>query len=137
MSEDLEAGHARQREHRPEDRAAQAEDEEERSQVAEQQVLGHVHEEELLLAEGVERRDQGDEHEGEPGAEADDAPALYRRSALSQRPDPPDVEEPDGERRHDLERLEGPARQQRRSGFHGRSLGAAAQAYSGACTARW
>jgi hypothetical protein len=80
-------------------------------------VLDHVHEQELLLAELVDRRDERDENEEEARAEAPDAPRGDRRARRAQRPDPPRLEQANEQRGDDLQRLEVPTGQERRR-FH-------------------
>ena len=105
-------------EDRPEDRPVQTGEHRERRQVAEQDVLEHVEAEELLLAEDVDRRDEREEDEGEAEPEHPGAPALDGRAAPPQSPHPPRVEQGDDEGRHELQRLQRPARQDRGRGVH-------------------
>ena len=55
MGQEAEAPHAGQGQHRPEDRPGETRNEGERCEVAEEDVLDHVDEEELLLAERIDR----------------------------------------------------------------------------------
>ena len=100
-------------EQRPEQRAREAGDDRERCELADQHVLHHVYEEELLLSPGVDRREKRQREQHEAGAKRHTAPRGDRRSALRKRVGTPVVEERrprDGEER---ERVERPARQQR------------------------
>ena len=70
---------------RREDRPGEAEDEQQRGDVAEQQVLAHVGDEQLL-GEVVERADEGHEHDHEAAVEADLPPRRRRPPLAAQRP---------------------------------------------------
>src|SRR5262249_27259711 len=87
-------------------------------QVAEEDVLDHVEAQELLLPEGVERRRERDEEERHARAERPDAPSRRSGAAAAKRADAPRVEAGNGGERDELQRLERPARQERRPGVH-------------------
>ena len=70
---------------RREDRPGEPEDEQQRGDVAEQQVLAHVGDEQLL-GEIVERADEGHEHDHEAAVEADLPPPRRRPPLAAQRP---------------------------------------------------
>ena len=55
-----------QRKDRPQDLSRHPDDEAERREIAEQHVLHHVHEEEVLLAERVDRRVEREHDERDP-----------------------------------------------------------------------
>ena len=75
-----------QREHRPQHLPGQPEHEAERREVAEDHVLRHVHEEEVLLAERVDRRVERQHDERDPRPEAARRqPGTGRPSAASVR----------------------------------------------------
>ena len=99
----------REREDGPQDRAGQAREEAERREVAEDDVLGHVHREELVLAPGRERRDERDEHEDEAGREEAIRQVGRDDPAGAQAPHPRRVERRDERERHELQRLEAEA----------------------------
>src|SRR6266571_3903646 len=110
------------REDRPQDRASQPGDDRERGEVAEEHVLDHVEAQELLLTERVDRRDERDEDESEPRPERPHAPARNLGPARAEVADAPPVQERDDEEGDDLERLKGPARQERWTNVHVTSL---------------
>jgi hypothetical protein len=96
---------------RPEDPLRQRERERDRREVGDQQVLDHVERRELL-AEPVDRADQRDEQQRDPGPpERRPAPPGRPRPTLPPRRPPP---EPVGQRvreqRSDHHRREGPRR---------------------------
>src|ERR671934_1623232 len=97
------------RERRPQDRSRQSGEERERREIAEQHVLQHV-EREHPLAECVHRRNERYEQREDPEREQEDPPARHGRPALAQRQDAARVQCSDDERRHDLKRVERPAR---------------------------
>jgi hypothetical protein len=84
------------------DHPCEAEDEQDRHEVEQDEVLDHVHHEELL-AEPVDRRHQGGEHEDEAAHEADQPPSRcgVRPSLAADRAPPADVEEPEDRREGD------------------------------------
>ncbi len=100
-------------EQRLQHRTGQADDETERRQIADQNVLEHVHEQELGR-EGVDRRDQREQDERKAEPEDQTPPGGHRRAAAVQRPRALPVEERQERRGHELPGLERPARQQRR-----------------------
>ena len=55
MAEDAQPADVGQRQHGPQDRPGQPRHDQQRRQVADDDVLDHVHEQELLLAERVDR----------------------------------------------------------------------------------
>ena len=100
-------------EERTKQRARQPGDDRQRRELSEQHVLRHVHEEELLLAPRVERREErkGDERQADPERPA--APGGDGRSATRERPCAAVIEEAAEGDGDDCERIERPARQQR------------------------
>src|SRR5207302_5251738 len=78
----------------------------------------HVEEEEVLLAEGVDRRVEREDDEHDPRPEAEPPPARHGAALARQRPRAAEVEERHDHRRDDLQRLERPGGEQRR-GSHG------------------
>ena len=98
-----------QRQHGPEHRPGQTRDEAERRQIAQQDVLTHVDEEEVLLAERVDRRVERHDHERDPEPEEELAPARHRLPAPREGAAAPQVGVRGKERGHELERLEVPA----------------------------
>ena len=97
-----------QREHGPEHGPRQPGDEAERRQVAEDHVLAHVDEEEVLLAELVDRRVERDHDERDPEPEEELPTLRDRQAAARERARAAQIEDRDDERRHDLERLQVP-----------------------------
>ena len=110
VGEEPEAVDRLQREHGPQHGPCQAGDEAERREVAEQHVLAHVDEEEVLLAELVDRRVERDHDERDPEPEEELPPSRHRQPAAREVPRPAQVEHRDDERRDELERLEVPGR---------------------------
>jgi len=100
-------------EDRAQHRPRQPRDEAEGREVAEDHVLEHVREEELLLAEGVERRGEREDDEGDPEPEEAAAPAGHGRTAASERAGAARVEDAGEHGGRELERVERPAREQR------------------------
>ena len=78
VGEDLEAVEDADREDRLQQRAGQAEDEQQRGDVAEQQVLAHVGDDQLL-GDVADRGEEGDRDRQQAGAEAELAPERHRR----------------------------------------------------------
>ena len=109
-----ESHHAGKREHRPKERSGQAGEEAQRSEVADEQVLRHVEREELLLADLRDRRGDGDDEQRDAEREERDAPAGNGLLATRERARADGVRDRDEHDRRELERLERPARQQRR-----------------------
>src|SRR5205823_11324701 len=97
-----------EREHRPQHRPGQPRDEAERREIAEDDVLEHVHELEVLLAERVDRgvERNHDQRDSEPEEEL--PPAVHRLAAVLQGPRAPVVEERGDDRRDELKRLDVP-----------------------------
>ena len=112
-----------QRQHRAQDRPRQARDHEQRREVADDDVLDHVDEEELLLAEGVDRRHHDEEEECQPAPEAPHAPARHGLAALGERADAAVVEDSYQRQTRELDRVERPAGQRRDRGNRAVSLG--------------
>ncbi len=108
MGEEAEPVDRLQREHGPEHGPGQAGDEAERRQVAEDHVLAHVDEEEVLLAELVHRGVERDHDEGDPEPEQELPARRHRPAAARERARPAQVEHRHEQRRHDLQRLEVP-----------------------------
>jgi hypothetical protein len=75
-------------------------------------VLRHVEREELLLADGSQRRRDGDEEQHEPEREEPDAPARHGLPAAGERSGTHAVGNRDQHDRCELERIERPAREQ-------------------------
>ena len=100
-------------EQRAEQRARQPGDDRQRRQLPEQNVLRHVHEEELLLAPRIERREERDRDQAEADAERPAAPAGDRAPAAGERVRAAVVGERGEGDRDDGERIERPARQHR------------------------
>src|SRR5205085_2946352 len=100
--------------HRPQDLAVQPEYEAERREVAEDHVLRHVEEEEVLLAERVDRRVERQHDETDPGPKEPSPPRRYRPALRRERPRSPQVEARRDDGRHHLERLERPRAEKRR-----------------------
>jgi hypothetical protein len=96
------------REHRPEDRAREADDERERREIADDHVLEHVREEELLLPESIERRHERQEQEHERRCEGRLPPPRHGRAAARERSSPFEVHEGAERDRRELERVERP-----------------------------
>ena len=69
----------------PEERAGEPGEQAERREIAEQEVLRHVEREELLLADGRDRRRDRDDEERDPEREERDAPAGNRLPAARER----------------------------------------------------
>ena len=82
-----------QREHGPQHRPREPRDEAERREVAEEDVLAHVDEEEVLLAELVDRRVERDHDERDPEPEHELPPTRHRAPAPGEVARPPQVEE--------------------------------------------
>ena len=70
---------------RAHDHARERQQQEQRRDVAEQDVLGHVHREEVLLAEGVDRRHEGDQQHEDAAGERDPLPPAGAAAAGSRR----------------------------------------------------
>ena len=117
MREDAQPLDHLEAQHRAQDLAGQPEHEAERREVAEDHVLRHVEEEEVLLAERVDRRVEREHDERDPGPEHPPAPARHRAALPGERPAARVVEERRDDRGDDLERLERPGREERR-GIH-------------------
>ena len=100
--------------HRAKDLAGQPEHEAERREVAEDHVLRHVEEEEMLLAERVDRRVEREHDERDAGPERGAAPTRHRAALSGERPATRVVEERRDDRGDDLERFERPGREERR-----------------------
>ena len=79
-------------------------------------MLRHVQEEEVLLAERVDRRVEREHDERDPRPEARPLPAGDRPPLARQRPRPAQVEHRDDHRRHHLQRPEVPDHGGERSG---------------------
>ncbi len=114
MGEEPEAIDRPKGEHGTQHGPGQPGDEAERRQVAQQHVLHHVHEEEVLLAEGVDRRVERDDDERDPEPEEELPEPCNRQPAARQRPRPAQVEQRRDERRGELERLQVPGGRGRR-----------------------
>ena len=108
MGEDAQLLDHAEREHRPQDLSRQARHEAERREIAEQHVLRHVHEEEVLLAERVDRRVERQDDEPDPRPEAELPPTGHGPAVACQRLRAPEVQQRDDHGRDDLKRLEGP-----------------------------
>ena len=87
MREHAQAVDDPQAQERLQHRPRHAYDETERGEVAEQDVLDHVHEQEFLLAEVVDRRDEGDQDEPDSRPEQEPPPARHGRPAAAERAD--------------------------------------------------
>ena len=103
-------------------RAGEPEDDEQRRDVADHDVLDHVHEQELLLADRVDRRDEHEDEEAEAGSVAPPAPGCGRRAAGCERVDAAVVGVPEEREARELDRIERPARQRRDLRNHAVSL---------------
>ena len=101
-----------QREQRPQQRPGQPCEQAERREVADDDVLEHVEEEELLLGEGGDRRGERQDEQNEAEGEHRDPRAGHGRPAPPQRQGPHPVGDRDEGHRGELERLEGPAREE-------------------------
>ena len=97
----------------PEDRAGQAGDDQDRRHLADQDVLGHVDEEELLLADRIDRGEQCDRKRRETERKASLAPDGDRRPLAPERRDPPVVGDRGDDERDRRQRVERPARERR------------------------
>ena len=71
VGERAEGAQRADREQRPQQPAVEAEHDEQRPEVAEQDVLEHVHREQPLLADRVDRRDERGQHDEDAGGEAE------------------------------------------------------------------
>ena len=100
-------------EQRTEQRARQPGDDRQRRELAEQHVLRHVHEEELLLAPRIERREERERDQPETHTERPAAPGGDGRATTGERPCAPVVEERSENDGEEGERIERPARQHR------------------------
>ena len=98
-------------EHRPQDRPAQTRDEAERREVADDHVLQHVHEEEVLLAELVDRRVEREYDEGDPAPERDLPPDRDRLAPPGERARAPEIERGGDHGRQQLKGLEAHGRE--------------------------
>ena len=114
VREHAEAHDARQGEDGAEDRAGEAGEEAQRREVAEDEVLGHVEREQLLLSDGRDRRRDGDDEEGDSERVERDPPPRHRLPATGERPCPYRVGDCDEDDGRELQRVERPARQQGR-----------------------
>ena len=97
----------------PEDRPRQAGDDQDRRHLADQDVLGHVDEEELLLPDRIDRGEERDRERRETEREARLAPDGDRRPPASERRDPPVVGDGREDEQHRRQRIERPARERR------------------------
>jgi hypothetical protein len=95
------------RQQRLQDRPGQAEDQQQRADVGDQQVLDHVHREQLV-ADGADRAAQRDQDQRQPAVPAPLAPRgrVGVRMALPQRARAQEVHERAHQRRHHLDRGE-------------------------------
>ncbi len=104
--------------HRPQHLTRQPEHEEERCKVADQHVLRHVQEEEVLFAELVDRRVESEHDQPDAGPEAHLAPRGHRPATPGKRARPPQVQDRGERRREHLERFEAPRTEKRRRLHH-------------------
>ena len=119
VRQDAEPLDGTQREHRPQDRAGEPGDEAERREIAEDHVLQHVHEEEVLLAERVDRRVERRARRARSRSRSTTCRQRHRLAPRGERARAAQVEHRDDQHcRHDLERLERP-RSREATGVHG------------------
>jgi hypothetical protein len=99
VREDAQPHDPRKREQRSEHRPGQPGEQAERGEVADEEVLGHVEREQLLLADPRDRRRDRSQEEHEAECEERDPPAGDGLAALGERPRADAVrhgDEPDG-----------------------------------------
>ncbi len=128
MGQDLEAVEEPDREDRLQQRAGQAEDEEQGRDVADQQVLAHVGDDELL-GDVADRAEEGDRDHRQAGPEADLAPGRDRPAVPVQDHRSVPVED-------SRERLSGSPRSGRRLRRHGQTARSRNSAYRRDCRRR-
>jgi phosphoribosylformylglycinamidine cyclo-ligase len=102
-----------ERKDRAEHRPRQPDDEAERRQVAEQNVLDHVDHEEVAFPDLVDRGVQRQHDQSNPQPEEPPAPGRNRCATELERPHATQIEQPRDQRRRELERFQVPARQER------------------------
>ena len=91
MDEDAQRAHPGEPQHRRDQRAGEAEHEQQRREVADHQVLDHVRPEDLVRGPG-DRRDERREQHQHPAREARDPPARDGPRGAAQAPHADDVE---------------------------------------------
>ena len=100
-----------EREQRPQHRPREPGEQEERCEVADQDVLEHVEAEELLLADRGDGRGEREQEQRDPEREKEDSIAGHGRPAAAQRARPHRVRNRGEEDGRELQRIESPVGQ--------------------------